>query len=61
MDEVLIDKSQIIGEVKERNKLYKALVKIQEITKKATERKTEGISCMNEIEIICKETLKDII
>ena len=62
MNEVVIDKSQIIGEVKERNKLYKALVKVQEIANKAMEEHmTESSRSLNEIAKVCEETLKNII
>jgi len=62
MNEVVIDKSQIIGEVKERNKFYKALVKVRDIANKAQKgQQIEPITSLNEIEEICEEALKNII
>lgn len=58
MDEVVIDKAQIIGEVKERNKLYKALVRVQEIANNPVEDNSRSL---NEIAKICEEALKNII
>ncbi len=60
MNEVSIDKSQIIGEVKERNKFYRALVKIQEISKASSNSKDTMLK-MEEIGKVCQDALKDII
>lgn len=58
MSEVLINKSQIIGEVKERNRLYKALLRVQEIAKEASDGRGASAQ-LEEIKGVCQEVLKD--
>lgn len=54
MNEVAIDKDQIIGTVKERNKFRQALVHIRQLATAA-----KGKSAMAKIAEVCDETLQD--
>ncbi len=55
MHEVMVDESQFRGEVKERNKFYKALVEIQRI---ATD--SARTPAVKKIADVCDTALKDI-
>lgn len=57
MNEVAIDRNQIIGEVKERNRFYRALTRIQEITKAASNKQVP-IPEIDEIGNVCREVLR---
>jgi hypothetical protein len=63
--EVIADMAQIIGEVKERNKFYKALTVIRKIaeTSCTTNKKlpSEAKKQFKEIISICDEAFKDVI
>ena len=55
MNKVMIDKKQVVGEVRERNKLYRALVKIRQITTESAN--TPAIEAIAEV---CDDALKDV-
>lgn len=61
MKELIVDKQQFIGEVKERNRFYKALTEIKSLSAQAgnqalTAEKLLGI--LKKITALCEETLK---
>lgn len=62
--EVKADYQQIVGEVKERNKLYKAIIEIRELVNKFQTEKDGDISCqkiIKEISLKCDVATKIII
>lgn len=64
MDEIIVDRSQLMGEVKERNKFYRALVQIQNIANEAISESKVGEKSslvFNGIVEICDESLEEII
>ncbi len=62
---ILVDKLQFVGEVKERNKFYKALINIRtlaEVSYNSNERSIiESKNQMKKIISICDESLRDVI
>ena len=59
MDATIADKSQIIKEIKERNRFYRALVQIQAITTDAAKKDDAGLNLkLKKITGICNESLK---
>jgi hypothetical protein len=59
MDATIADKNQINGEVKERNRFYRALIQIQAIAADATEMDNADLnSNIKKIVGICNESLK---
>ena len=59
MDATIADKKQINGEVKERNRFYRALVQIQAIAADTTEKNNADLnSKLKTITGICNESLK---
>ncbi len=62
--EVKVSYQQIVGEVKERNKLYKAIIEIRELVNKFQAEKNNDISCqktIKEISLKCDIATKGII
>ncbi len=55
--EVIADYKQVVGEVKERNRFYNALIKINAIAHSTDDSKLENENGIKEIKDICNQAL----